>query len=401
MKIRGIVMKIRDMKRVSLIGEGRAACGAWAGVAAAWAALGAVPAASAFEVYTYVGTNDGDWHSSSNWEDSQQQHTGYPDDHTDDAIIPATKRVTISRPTEQQYWIEVGSIEVQESGGNRGVVTIFDAAAMRLGNDREKDSVVNGYVLFKGCVEQSNCIGTIEVNRNNTVIRSDTNKNGEVRGMRNWDRLGDNLGGAPGKITGTSNATHTLIISGSVRLAGNLLIECKLQNDAMVLVDDWRGIGWKIENEESNCGLCGTCNEDECGGDGVCDTWDLDQLVLAAPPNVEHPENYFKFGSGTWKCSGGRLSVACAIDADTTGDWILEYVCEEMDGVEHSVIEIVADDADIACHSADVTVTGGRFIIGEDFRTTGKLIYRSPTNGIRPRFEVAEGKTAAFSKACP
>lgn len=227
------------------------------------AAAGAVAAealpVAAYEVYTFEPPNQGTsgpWNDQNYWLNSQQQHNGYPDDDNDDAIIPAGLTVEVHSTST------TGSVNVQESGGSRGVIKIFEDAELQLGTDRTNVvSVVNGYVVFitsciglpmTGC-PSGYCPATLRIMFNPVTITSDSGKNGEIRGRSHWsDGVHPAFGG--GYIRTENNTSRKkLILEGSVRLVGHLGVYCELENNATVMVDDPRGVG---TNDE-----CDDCDE--------------------------------------------------------------------------------------------------------------------------------------------
>ena len=137
------------------------------------------------ETYTFVGgSSSGNiWNDADNWEDSSQMHTGYPNGDDDDAIIPAGKIV------EVRTTATTGSINVGRDGSSIGAIMI-QAGDLKLGNDRDVDSIVNGYVLFQDCAVSGDCLGELVLaGGEQQTIKSTGGYAGEIRGANNWDPI--------------------------------------------------------------------------------------------------------------------------------------------------------------------------------------------------------------------
>ena len=167
-----------------------------------------------------------------------------------------------------------------------GKIEIQDGATFQL--DNLDTSIVDGYVLFNGCViGETGCVGTLFIHApNGTVIHSNSVEasRGQIRGNNNWEhpqfgRL------APGLITG-----GPLTITGSLALAGHLQVFVDLTNQAMVLVDDPR----QVVEDQNDCvgGECGggveTCPTDIIQKDTMLLRFEAKHGGTAQAPGVWH-----------------------------------------------------------------------------------------------------------------
>ncbi|GIK17336.1 MAG: hypothetical protein BroJett003_23000 [Planctomycetota bacterium] len=370
----------------------------------AMAGAAALPALG--EVYTFQPTS-GVWNDENNWRYGNNQIGGYPDDDEDDAIIPAGMTVNIPANT-----ISItGSINVQQhENGTRGVVAIHrDNGELRLGNDRDVESVVNGFIVFLDCpIETStscptqcpsySCPAIIRLMHDEVTITSDPGMNGEIRGHKLWSNpdwyYPNTPGDSGGYIYTDEDQPYILHLEGSVRLVGTMGVYCPLDNNATVIVDDPRGVG-----DEAVCETCPGSPDCSCDpryfpAPMLC--W-KDEMILATPDGVQDP--FEMTGTGDWIVTGGTMTFENCI-IDSAGNWVVRNPCEDLDGTDHSLLEFKAD-VDVECLSGDFTIYGGKVKIKTDLQTTGKLTFYSPKDAVQPVITVAENKTATFSKVCP
>jgi len=363
--------------------------------------------AKALTTYTFQ-PSSGDWNVASNWRDGNNQINGYPDGDDDDAIIPAGLTVRVDSTSV------TGSIEVQQDVyGVRGVIIISsDEGELRLGNDRDVDSVVNGLVVFDGCpvpiyeacpteCPDYLCPAIIRLMKEEVTFTSDPGMNGEIRGKNIWYEPNwyypDTPGDSGGYIFTKDNLPYVLHLEGSLRVVGHLGIYCALDNNATVMVDDPRGVG-----DEGECVCSEYYDRDlNCSCEGGYPTPELcfkDHMIVGGPDGAG-AENFPITGTGDWICTGGTMRFErCTIDS--AGDWLLTNPCPDLDGINHSLIEF-NHTVEIDCLSGDFTIYGGKLKIRTDLQTDGSLVFYSPKNEVQPEIFVKEGKSAVFSNTCP